>query len=87
MADGTGFQDFERLQRSISGDVFDDSFNRGRYATDASIYQMMPHAVVIPKTADDIVACLAFARDTGTPLLPRGGGTSQSGRRLIMRLF
>ncbi|GIR33578.1 MAG: hypothetical protein CM15mP46_5730 [Alphaproteobacteria bacterium] len=80
MADGSGFQDFERLRRSISGDVFDDSFNRGRYATDASIYQMMPHAVVIPKTADDIVACLAFARDTGTPLLPRGGGTSQCGQ-------
>ena len=80
MADGSGFQDFERLRRSVSGDVFDDSFNRGRYATDASIYQMMPHAVVIPKTADDIVACLAFARDTGTPLLPRGGGTSQCGQ-------
>ena len=80
MADGSGFQDFERLRRSISGDVFDDSFNRGRYATDASIYQMMPHAVVIPKTYDDITACLAFARDTGTALLPRGGGTSQCGQ-------
>ena len=80
MLDGHGFRDFNRLRRLISGDVFDDSFNRGRYATDASIYQMMPHAVVIPKTADDIVACLAFARDTGTPLLPRGGGTSQCGQ-------
>ena len=75
MADGSGFHDFERLRRSVSGEVFDDSFNRGRYATDASIYQMLPHAVVIPKTNEDIVACLAFARDTGTPLLPRGGGT------------
>ena len=80
MLDGSGFRDFNRLRRSVSGDVFDDGFNRGRYATDASIYQMMPHAVVIPKTADDIVACLAFARDTGTPLLPRGGGTSQCGQ-------
>ena len=80
MADGSGFHDFERLRRSLSGDLFDDSFNRGRYATDASIYQMMPHAVVIPKTYDDITACLAFARDTGTALLPRGGGTSQCGQ-------
>ena len=73
MADGCNYHDFERLRRSLSGKLFDDSFNRGRYATDASIYQMMPHAVVIPKTYDDIGACLAFARDTGTPLLPRGG--------------
>ena len=80
MADGSGFQDFERLRQSVSGDVFDDSFNRGRYATDASIYQMLPHAVVIPKTYDDITACLAFARNTGTALLPRGGGTSQCGQ-------
>jgi len=80
MADGSGFHDFERLGRSLSGDLFDDSFNRGRYATDASIYQMMPHAVVIPKTYDDVTACLAFARDTGTALMPRGGGTSQCGQ-------
>ena len=80
MADGGNYHDFERLRRSLSGELFEDSFNRGRYATDASIYQMMPHAVVIPKTYDDIVACLAFARDTGTPLLPRGGGTSQCGQ-------
>ena len=46
MSDGSGFHDFERLRQSLSGDLFDDSFNRGRYAADASIYQMMPHAVV-----------------------------------------
>ena len=80
MADGSGFHDFERLRRSLSGDLFHDSFNRGRYATDASIYQMMPHGVVVPKTYDDITACLAFARETGTALLPRGGGTSQCGQ-------
>ena len=41
---------------------------------------MMPHAVVIPKPYDDIVACLAFARNTGTPLLPLGGGPTQCGQ-------
>ena len=80
MACGNDRQSFEQLGRSLSGELFEDSFNCGRYATDASIYQMMPHAVVIPKTYDDIVACLAFAQYTGTPLLPRGGGTSQCGQ-------
>ena len=41
---------------------------------------MMPHGVVVPKTYDDVTACLAFARETGTALLPRGGGTSQCGQ-------
>ena len=58
MAYGNDRQSFEQLRRSLSGELFEDSFNCGRYATDASIYQMMPHAVVIPKTYDDIVACL-----------------------------
>ena len=46
MADCSGFTGFEPLRRSISGELFDDGFTRGRYATDASIYQMMPHGVV-----------------------------------------
>ena len=60
MADGIGFTGFERLRRSISGELFDDGFTRGRYATDASIYQMMPHGVVVPKTIADIEAAIAF---------------------------
>ena len=80
MADGSGFIGFDRLRRSISGELFDDGFTRGRYATDASIYQMMPHAVVLPKTIADIEATIAFCRDQGMALLPRGGGTSQCGQ-------
>jgi len=80
MADGSGFDKFDGLRASLAGTLYDDSFNRGRYATDASIYQMMPHAVVIPKSFEDVEACLAFARETGSALLPRGGGTSQCGQ-------
>ena len=80
MADGIGFTGFERLRRSISGELFDDGFTRGRYATDASIYQMMPHGVVVPKTIADIEAAIAFCREQGMALLPRGGGTSQCGQ-------
>jgi FAD/FMN-containing dehydrogenase len=88
MAVGSGFTGFEPLRRSISGELFEDGFTRGRYATDASIYQMMPHGVVIPKTIADIEATIVFCREQGTALLPRGGGTSQCGPdRSITRLF
>ena len=80
MADGSAFTGFERLRRSISGELFDDGFTRGRYATDASIYQMMPHGVVVPKTIADVEATIAFCREQGMALLPRGGGTSQCGQ-------
>jgi FAD/FMN-containing dehydrogenase/Fe-S oxidoreductase len=58
----------------------DDVFSRGRYATDASIYQIMPRAVVVPETADDVRHVIAVAREEGATVLPRGGGTSQCGQ-------
>ncbi|MEO0728838.1 MAG: FAD-binding oxidoreductase, partial [Pseudomonadota bacterium] len=57
-----------------------DAFSRGRYATDASIYQIEPIGVVVPKTSDDVQAAITIAREEGVTLLPRGGGTSQSGQ-------
>ncbi len=69
-----------RLKGQIEGDVLFDRFSRGRYATDASVYQMMPIGVVIPKTFADVEATLAIAREAGVPVLPRGGGTSQCGQ-------
>jgi FAD/FMN-containing dehydrogenase/Fe-S oxidoreductase len=70
----------ERLRREIEGEVLVDRFSRGRYATDASIYQIEPIGVVIPKRRDDVAAALAIAREEGVSVLPRGGGTSQSGQ-------
>jgi FAD/FMN-containing dehydrogenase/Fe-S oxidoreductase len=69
-----------RLCREITGDVFFDAFNRGRYATDASFYQIMPAGVVVPRTMDDALRALAIARDQGRIVTPRGGGTSQCGQ-------
>jgi FAD/FMN-containing dehydrogenase/Fe-S oxidoreductase len=69
-----------RLRREITGDVFFDAFNRGRYATDASFYQIMPLGVVVPRTMDEALRALAIARDAGRIVTPRGGGTSQCGQ-------
>jgi FAD/FMN-containing dehydrogenase/Fe-S oxidoreductase len=70
----------ERLAREITGDVFFDPFNRGRYATDASFYQIMPAGVVVPRSIDEALRALAIARDAGRIVTPRGGGTSQCGQ-------
>ncbi|HEY2007365.1 MAG TPA: FAD-binding and (Fe-S)-binding domain-containing protein [Rhizomicrobium sp.] len=69
-----------RLKAHLAGDVLFDRFSRGRYATDASHYQMMPAGVVVPRSMDDAVAALAIAREEGVPVTARGGGTSQCGQ-------
>lgn len=69
-----------RLARDITGDVLFDGFSRGRYATDASFYQIMPAGVVVPRTMDEALRTLAIARDEGIKVTPRGGGTSQCGQ-------
>jgi FAD/FMN-containing dehydrogenase/Fe-S oxidoreductase len=69
-----------RLARNIRGEVLFDRASRGRYSTDASIYQIEPVGVVIPETIDDVAAAMAISRDEGVPVLPRGGGTSQCGQ-------
>ncbi|MBN8872610.1 MAG: FAD-binding protein [Rhodospirillales bacterium] len=69
-----------RLAREIRGEVLFDRASRGRYATDASIYQVEPIGVIVPETIEDVAAALAIAREEGVPVLPRGGGTSQCGQ-------
>ncbi|MDJ0944519.1 MAG: FAD-linked oxidase C-terminal domain-containing protein [Kiloniellales bacterium] len=69
-----------RLRAALEGEVLFDAFSRGRYATDASHYQIEPIGVVVPKTEADVLAAIEIAREEGLPLLPRGGGTSQCGQ-------
>ena len=69
-----------RLRREVQGEVRLDPLGRGLYATDASIYQVFPLGVVVPKDAADVQAVLALCREAGIPVLPRGGGTSQCGQ-------
>src|SRR5579863_294415 len=70
----------QRLRREIKGDVLFDPFTRGRYSTDASIYQIEPLGIVVARDKNDIAASIQIAREEGVPVLPRGGGTSQCGQ-------
>jgi FAD/FMN-containing dehydrogenase/Fe-S oxidoreductase len=70
----------QQLRAHMTGGVFFDAFTRGRYATDASFYQIMPLAVAVPRTIDEALRVLAIARDEGRTVTPRGGGTSQCGQ-------
>jgi FAD/FMN-containing dehydrogenase/Fe-S oxidoreductase len=69
-----------RLRRETEGEVLFEADARGRYATDASIYQVMPVGVLVPTSDRDVAVAIEIARDLGVPVLPRGGGTSQCGQ-------
>ena len=69
------------LRKRVSGEVRFDPFSRVLYSTDASIYQMEPVGVVIPRNVDDVLAVMEVARQNNIPVLPRGGGTSLAGHR------
>jgi FAD/FMN-containing dehydrogenase/Fe-S oxidoreductase len=69
-----------RLKAELSGDVRFDRFSRGRYATDASHYQIMPVGVVAPRTIEEAERAIGLARTEGVSVLARGGGTSQAGQ-------
>ena len=70
----------EALKRDIKGDVYHDPVVLGMYATDASIYQIMPVAVVCPRDEEDVIACVKIANTFHVPILARGGGTSLAGQ-------
>src|SRR5258706_15662773 len=69
-----------RLRAELTGEVMFDRFTRGRYATDASHYQVMPVGVVAPRTIEEANRAIEIARQEGVSVLARGGGTSQAGQ-------
>jgi FAD/FMN-containing dehydrogenase/Fe-S oxidoreductase len=69
-----------RLRKEVDGEVLFDAASRGRYSTDASIYQIEPIGVVVPRTEDAVRTALAIAVAEGVPVLPRGAGSSQCGQ-------
>ena len=71
---------FHILRKLISGDVHTDELNRMLYASDASIYQQLPLAVVKPKHRDDCIELVRFARENNISLIPRAAGTSLAGQ-------
>jgi len=69
-----------RLKAHLLGEVEFDAFTRGRYATDASHYQILPLGVVAPRSVKEAQHALAIAREEGVSVLARGAGTSQAGQ-------
>lgn len=70
------------LADAVEGEVRFDKVSRAVYSTDASVYQILPTGVVIPRSEEDVVAALRICRQHGVPITARGGGTSQSGQAL-----
>jgi len=69
-----------RLLRETTAEVRFDDLGRWLYATDASLYQVEPVGVALPRTVDDLAASIRIAAEEGVPVLPRGAATSLSGQ-------
>ena len=68
------------LRKRVVGEVRTDAYSRVLYSTDASIYQVMPHGVLIPTTIEDVHAAVELAAHYKIPILPRTGGSSLAGQ-------
>ncbi|MDM8527676.1 FAD-linked oxidase C-terminal domain-containing protein [Anaerolineales bacterium HSG24] len=68
------------LGQHVQGTVHTDTYNKILYSTDASIYQKLPHGVLIPKTTEDVQAAVELATKHQVPILARTGGTSLAGQ-------
>jgi len=83
----TGLSDFlAELEKRVLGELRTDEISRILYSTDASIYQVMPHGVLIPKTEDDMQAAVELASKYKIPVLPRASGTSLAGQAVNQAL-
>ncbi len=69
------------LKKRVEGDIRFDKYSRLLYSTDASIYQIEPIGVVVPRHKQDVQAVLDIANRLGVSVLSRGGGTSLAGPR------
>ncbi len=70
------------MARVIRGDVYDDIIHRAAFATDASIYQILPACVVAPRSAADVVAVVRYAHANKVPVVARGAGSGVAGESL-----
>src|SRR5436305_15181073 len=68
------------LKKRVEGDIYFDRYSRLLYSTDASIYQIEPIGVVVPRHKGDVQAVGELANKFSVPVLPRGGGTSLAGQ-------
>ena len=70
----------QQLSETLTGEVRFDLYSKALYSTDASLYQIQPIGVVIPKDRQDVITTVQIALDHKVPILPRGGGTSLAGQ-------
>src|SRR5437588_8302314 len=70
------------LTEAITGEVCFDRLSRALYSTDASVYQIVPLGVVVPRTEEDVLATIGVCERFRTPITARGGGTSQAGQAI-----
>jgi len=70
------------LQKRLAGEVRFDDMAKVLYSTDASIYEIEPLGVVIPRTGDDVLATVEVCGRHGAAILPRGAGTSLCGQSI-----
>ena len=67
------------LSGQLEGEVRCDNTFLQMYASDASIYEMIPLGVVRPASVEDVVACVKYAEENQISLVPRGGGSNVAG--------
>jgi len=72
----------EELKSQLDGDCYTDDMHKGVYSTDASMYQILPRAVIFPKNNEDLKRVVAFSSKYKIPVLARGGGTSLAGQAI-----
>src|SRR5512142_139955 len=70
------------LRKRFSGDIRNDDASRILYSTDASMYEIEPLGVVLPRTQDDLQAAVELAARYRLPVLPRGSGSSLAGQAI-----
>ncbi len=70
----------QQLSETLAGEVRFDRYSKALYSTDASLYQIQPIGVVLPKDRQDVIKTVQIASARNVPILPRGGGTSLAGQ-------
>src|SRR5207244_1675622 len=70
------------LAQTVTGEVRFDRLSRALYSTDASVYQIVPLGVVLPRDEADVAAVVRLCSRFGVPITARGGGTSQAGQAI-----
>ncbi|MFZ0545994.1 MAG: FAD-binding oxidoreductase, partial [Candidatus Promineifilaceae bacterium] len=83
MSGKDGLAEFlNEVGKRVDGELRTDTYSRTLYSTDASIYQIMPHGVLIPRSADDVQAAVELSHKHQVPILARAGGSSLAGQAI-----